>query len=216
MSSLKKKLSPSIVKRLPRYFSRVKALHDEGVEWVSSSELAERLGLTSSTVRQDFSCFSFSGISKRGYEVSGLLKMLEDILGAGMEWKVIVVGAGNLGRALTSHDEFVRRGFNIVGIFDADESKQGTKIGTVKVQAMSGLKDFVNKNEIDMGIIAVPDSAAQEVADLLIDAGIKGLLNMTMAHINAPDNISVADSRIVASLQQLSHCMLFSCRRKYT
>jgi redox-sensing transcriptional repressor len=133
-----------------------------------------------------------------------------------MQWKVIVVGAGNLGRALTSHDEFVRRGFNIVGIFDADESKCGSRIGTVKVQAMSGLKEFVKKNEIDMGIIAVPDSAAQEVADLLIDAGIKGLLNMTMAHINAPDNISVADSRIVASLQQLSHCMLFSCRRKYT
>jgi len=211
VSSLKKNLSPSVVKRLPRYFSYVKGLHDSGVEWVSSATLAEELGLTSSTVRQDFTCFSFMGIAKRGYQVSGLLDMLAEIIGADMEWRVIVVGAGNLGRALVQHGEFVRRGFNIVGIFDADEAKYGVKIGRLEVQSMDRLDDFVKREDIRMGIIAVPDSAGQSVADLLVKAGVKGLLNMTMAHIVVPDNVAVSDSRIVASLQQLSHCVLFSC-----
>jgi len=213
MSTLKKTISPSVVKRLPRYFSYVQALSANGIEWVSSSELAGQLGLTSSTVRQDFSCFDFSGISKRGYEVSGLQKMLADILGADTVWKIVVVGAGNLGRALALHEEFVRRGFDIVGIFDADSKKQGTKIGGLDVMPMDMLKGVVEKHHVTMGIIAVPDEAAQTVADLLVDAGVKGLLNMAMSHIVVPDRISVADSRIVASLQQLSHCVLFSCRR---
>ena len=216
MSSLKKKISPSVVKRLPRYFSYVKGLHDNGVEWVSSSKLADELGLTSSTVRQDFSCFSFSGISKRGYEVSGLLGMLAEVIGANMIWRVVVVGAGNLGRALVQHDEFVRRGFNIVGIFDTDANKLGTKIGKLEVLPMDQLNDFVGQNEVSMGIIAVPDGAAQAVADQLVSAGVKGILNMTMSHISVPPKVSIADSRIVASLQQLSHCVLFSCRRKHS
>jgi len=214
MSSLKKNISPSVVKRLPRYFSYVKHLSENDIEWVSSGELADRLGLTSSTVRQDFSCFEFSGISKRGYEVSGLKKMLADILGADTVWKVVVVGAGNMGRALAMHDEFTRRGFDIVAVFDADSKKVGGKIGELDVLPMSELSSVIEKQGVSMGIIAVPDKAAQGVADTLVAAGVKGLLNMAMCHITAPKNISIADSRIVASLQQLSHCMLFSCRRK--
>jgi redox-sensing transcriptional repressor len=202
-----------MVKRLPRYFSYVQALANNGVEWVSSIELAKQLGLTSSTVRQDFSCFSFSGVSKRGYEVTGLLRMLADILGANTVWKVVVVGAGNLGRALVLHEDFVRNGFNIASIFDSDPEKHGINIGSLKVLPMQDLAEVVKKENIDMGIIAVPDTAAQSVADLLVDAGVKGILNMSMTHITTPDRIAVTDSRIVASLQQLSHCVLFSCRR---
>jgi redox-sensing transcriptional repressor len=213
MSSLKRNISPSMVKRLPRYFSRVQTLANNGIEWVSSIELARDLGLTSSTVRQDFSCFSFSGVSKRGYEVQGLLQMLADILGADNVWKVVVVGAGNLGRALVLHEDFRRNGFNIMAIFDSDTNKHGTKIGSLEVLPMSELNRVVKEGSIDMGIIAVPDSAAQSVADLLVNSGIKGILNMAMTHITTPDRISVTDSRIVASLQQLSHCVLFSCRR---
>jgi len=215
MSSLKKTIPPSVVKRLPKYFSCVQSLNMQGMEWVSSSELARHLGLTSSTVRQDFSCFNFSGISKRGYEVVGLQRMLVEILGADMIWKVVVVGAGNLGRAIALHEEFVRRGFDIVAIFDADSAKHGQKIGELKVHSMCELRAIIKDHEVGMGIIAVPTTAAQDVADLLVEAGVKGILNLSMGNVTVPKEVAVTESRIVASLQQLSHCVLFSCDKKH-
>ena len=214
MLSLKKVIPPSVVKRLPRYFSCVQSLNAKEIEWVSSSELADLLGLTSSTVRQDFSCFDFSGISKRGYNIVGLQKMLVEILGADMTWKVVVVGAGNMGRVLALHEEFVRCGFDVVAVFDADSEKHGTKVGELKVLPMSDLAMIVESQGVGMGIIAVPAAAAQDVADLLVDAGVKGILNMSMRNIITPNDVSVTASRIVASLQQLSHCVLFSCGKK--
>ena len=213
MLSVKKTIPPSVVKRLPRYFSCVQDLNAQEIEWVSSSELADHLGLTSSTVRQDFSCFDFSGISQRGYNVVGLQKMLMEILGADMTWKVVVVGAGNLGKALALHEEFVRRGFDIVAVFDANSEKQGTKIGELDVLPMSELPMIVESQGVSMGIIAVPAVAAQDVADLLVAAGVKGILNMSMKNIVTPKYVSVTASRIVSSLQQLSHCALFSCEK---
>ncbi len=210
MQSVKKSIPQSVVKRLPKYLAYVQTLHAEKTEWVSSTELAEQLGLTSSTVRQDFSYFDFSGISKRGYEVSGLQSMLKSILGADTEWKVVVVGAGNLGHALALHEDFARRGFNIVGIFDADPSKHGTEIGSLTVQPMDALNAVVERDDVTMGIVAVPATAAQSVADLLVHAGVKGLLNMALTHVIAPEGVSVIDSRIVASLLELSHAVSFS------
>ena len=180
------------------------------VAWVSSSELAEQLGLTSSTVRQDFSYFDFSGISKRGYETIGLQNMLINILGVDTAWQVVVVGAGNLGHALSLHEEFPRRGFNIVGVFDADTAKHGMKIGHLSVKPMRELPTVVAKYGVNMGIVAVPAGAAQSVADLLVVSGVKGLLNMALTHIIVPPSVSVIDSRIVASLLELSHSISFS------
>ncbi len=209
MQSLKKTIPPSVVKRLPKYLAYVQSLCAEDIEWVSSNELAEQLGLTSSTVRQDFSYFDFSGISKRGYEAQGLRSMLESILGADTDWKIVVVGAGNLGRALALHEEFARRGFHIVGIFDTDPDKHGMPIGELEVQPMDQLDATVKRYDVTMGIVAVPAVAAQSVADLLVGAGVKGLLNMALTHVVAPDTVSVIDSRIVASLLELSHSVSF-------
>lgn len=209
MQTPKKSIPPSVVKRLPKYLAYVQSLCTEDIEWVSSNELAEQLGLTSSTVRQDFSYFDFSGISKRGYEAQGLRSMLESILGADTDWKIVVVGAGNLGRALALHEEFARRGFHIVGIFDADPEKHGMAIGDLEVQPMEQLEPTVKRHAVMMGIVAVPAVAAQSVADLLVSAGVKGLLNMALTHVIAPDHVSVIDSRIVASLLELSHAVSF-------
>lgn len=209
MGTSKQTIPPSVVKRLPKYLAYVQALCAEDIEWVSSTELAEQLGLTSSTVRQDFSYFDFSGISKRGYETQGLQRMLMDILGANTTWKVVVVGAGNLGRALALHEEFARRGFHIVGIFDADEAKHGMKIGNLTVRSMQELGATVTQNDVTIGIVAVPAAAAQSVADMLILCGVKGLLNMALTHVVAPKTVAVIDSRIVASLLELSHAISF-------
>jgi len=167
------------------------------------------LGLTSSTVRQDLSHLDFSGTSKRGYETEGLFRVLVGVLGADKPWNMVVVGAGNLGRALALHEEFSRRGFHIRGIFDADPGKVGRKLGSLTVRRMDELPVLVPEWGVEMGIIAVPATAAQDVADRLIASGVRGLLNLALTHITVPQDVAIIDSRIVASLLELSHLVSF-------
>jgi len=209
MPRQKKAIPPSVIKRLTKYLAYVQRLCAEGVEWVSSLELAKTLGLTSSTVRQDLSHVDFSGTSKRGYETAGLAKVLTGVLGADTEWRMVVVGAGNLGRALALHEEFPRRGFHICGIFDSDKKVIGRRLGKLRVRDVRELAEVVKSEKADIGVIAVPARAAQSVADLLIAAGVKGLLNLALTHITAPKRVAVIDSRIVASLLELAHAIKF-------
>jgi redox-sensing transcriptional repressor len=203
-----KGIPPSVLARMTRYFAHAQNLSDCGKEWVSSHELAETLGLTSSTVRQDLSYLDFSGISKRGYEVLGLKKVVGHLLGADEVWHTVMVGAGNLGSALALHEEFARRGFLLCGIFDADPAKVGRKFGAFRVQDMDRLPTVIGEQKVHIGIIAVPAMAAQRVADLLIASGICGLLNLTLTHIIAPRRVAVVDARIVASLQELAYSIM--------
>ena len=197
----------SVVRRLSRYLMMVQRLSQQGAEWVSSLELAEALGLTSSTVRQDLSHLDFSGISKRGYSTTGLAASLARALGADREIPVVVVGAGNLGRALAQHEEFGRQGFKICGIFDRDARLVGERVGAHTVREIKDLPAVMSSGGVEIGIIAVPPGAAQEVADRLIMAGVRGLLNMTTAHILVPGKVSVVDARIVACLQELTYAI---------
>jgi redox-sensing transcriptional repressor len=207
MNHREKGIPPSVITRLTRYLAHIQRLRSEGADWVSSQELGETLGLTSSTVRQDLSHLDFSGIAKRGYATDGLEKVLVSVLGADSRWKMVVVGAGNLGKALALHEEFARRGFEIVGIFDSDPRKIGRKVGKLAVQDVLALPSAVGAQGVDIGIIAVPAPAAQGVADLLIASGARGLLNLAMTHIVAPARVPVVDSRVLASLLELSHAI---------
>ncbi|MDD4872521.1 MAG: redox-sensing transcriptional repressor Rex [Kiritimatiellae bacterium] len=202
----------SVISRLTRYLAHIQTLCLEGIKWISSREIADNLGLTSSTVRQDLSYLDFSGVSKRGYETSGLEKVLTDVLGADVKWKMVMVGAGNLGKALALHEEFSRRGFNIVAIFDADKAKIGKKVGNLEIMGPREIPAVVAEKKVDIGVIAVPASAAQGVADMLIMSGVKGLLNLALTHIVAPRSVPVIDSRVVASLLELSHTIKFGRR----
>jgi redox-sensing transcriptional repressor len=203
-----KAMPPSVVRRLTRYYAQVQDLRAQDVEWVSSQELADTLGLTSSTVRQDLSHVDFSGISKRGYETVGLESVLSEVLGVDTVWKTVVVGAGRLGMALALFDEFPRSGFRICGVFDSDPEKVGCDFGDgLSVQGMDALAAFVKRRRIDIGIIAVPAVAAQEAANGLVIAGVRGLLNLAYTHITTPDHVSVVDARILESLQELSHAI---------
>jgi redox-sensing transcriptional repressor len=200
-------IPPLAVKRMTEYLAHARELCRNNEEWVSSSGLAETLGLTSSTVRQDLSHVEFSGTSKRGYSTEGLVQVLTSALGVDQQWRSIVVGVGNLGRALAQHREFERQGFNICGVFDSDHDKVGTSVGELTVCSMTDLKAYVLAHEVKIGILAVPASAAQDVANQLVAAGIKGLLNLTITHISTPRDVAVVDARVAASLLELSYAI---------
>ncbi len=208
MTDSKKPVPPAVLKRFTHYYAVVQGVRADGVEWVSSTEIAGALALTSSTVRQDLSHLDFAGVSKRGYETEGLETALARALGADRVWNMLIVGAGNLGRALALHQEFRRRGFVIRAICDADVFKTGLKLGDLEVQRMHHVPDLVRAHQIDIGVIAVPGGAAQEVADLLVEAGVKGLLNLSPVHVNVTDEIAVTDVRIIASLHELTHALM--------
>ncbi len=197
----------SVVRRFPKYYAYVQRRRRDGGEWVSSQDLGEALGLTSSTVRQDLSHVDFSGISKRGYSTVGLEHVLARVLGADQELRVVIVGAGNLGRALALHGEFAGKGYRIVGIFDSSPRLAGRTVGTLTIQPMKDLAAAVKRRKADIGIIAVPSESAQSVADQLVLSRIRGLLNLAHVHLLVPRRVSVVDTRIVASLQELSYAI---------
>jgi len=194
----------SVIRRFPRYLWRIQELREAGECWVSSQALAEALGVTSSTVRQDLSHVDFRGVAKRGYELERLEAVLAQFLGVGIDRVVVIVGAGNLGMSLARHQRFARRGFHVVGIFDTDPRVVGRRVGELTVSAMAALSQTVRKRKVELGMIAVPPAAAQAVADQLVRAGVKGLLNLAPTHVTAPPAIPVVDARIAASLLELS------------
>ncbi len=201
------KIPISVIRRMPKYLTHVQRLRLAGVKWVSSAELADALGLTSSTVRQDLSHIDFHGISKKGYATIGLEASLQETLGADRESCCVVVGAGNLGRALALHKEFAQAGFRICAVFDNNPGIIGLKIGTFVVQAMDEVSGVVCGQDVDIGIVTVPSAAAQQVADQLIMAGVRGLLNLTASHIVVPQKVSIVDARILSSLRELAYAV---------
>jgi redox-sensing transcriptional repressor len=179
-------------------------LKRQGKEWVSSQQLARAFSLTDSTVRRDLSHVAFSGRAKRGYKVDGLEQILADALGVATRSKVVIVGAGNVGRALSLHEDFTARGFEVCGIFDSDPKLFGQRIGHLEVQSIDRLKEVVRDEGVEIGIIAVPASAARVVALELTVAGVRGLLNLASVHLSPPKGVAVVDVRLVESLQELS------------
>lgn len=201
------KIPISVIRRLPKYLTMAKQLRADGVEWVSSDALAEALALTPSTVRQDISHIDFQGISKRGYSTVGLEAVLTSTLGADQERVCVVIGAGNLGRALATHEEFARQGFRICDVLDNHPAVVGERVGRFVVRNVSELPQVVAREKVSIGIVAVPHDAAQAVADRLIQAGVRGILNLTTAHITVPAGAVLVDARIIASLRELAYVL---------
>ncbi len=202
----------SVIRRLSKYLFFIRQRSSEGSEWVLSHEIAETLSLTSATVRRDLSCLDFYGTPKRGYRAQQLAEALQKFLGADEEHSVILVGAGNLGKALALHQGFERHGFHIRAIYDHDPSVVGRRIGHFRVRAMSEIENDLKEQGVGFGVLAVPAGAAQGVADDLVSAGIRGILNLSLAHVTAPDHVSVVDSQVVARLQELACVSRYSAK----
>ncbi|GAB4570165.1 MAG: redox-sensing transcriptional repressor Rex [Anaerolineae bacterium] len=194
-----------VIGRLPIYLRELALLHQEGYEITSSHELGERLGISSAQIRKDLSWFGPFGKQGTGYSIPYVLEQLKKILQLDREWEVALVGAGDLGRALARYGGFAHRGFRITQIFDSDPAKIGSYVGNIKVLGTDVLEDTIRRSGIQIAMIAVPASAAQSVANQLIQAGIRAILNYAPIALSVPENIRVQHIDPAAHLQHMTY-----------
>jgi len=202
-NSVAKKLPRPVVRRLIQYLRLARESKARGTEWMSSKEMATQLGLTSSTVRQDLSYLNFSGVPRNGYATEELEDTLTTLLKADKVNDVILVGAGNLGRAIAQHNGFERNGYLIRAIYDRSTDVVGQTFGEHVVRDITRARTEIPANEWRLAILAVPQRTAQEVADYLYKAGIRGYLNLSLAHISLPKDAQIVDTRLMDNLQEL-------------
>lgn len=199
----KAKISHNVITRLPRYLRYLTDLNDDGIERISSGELGQLMGITASQIRQDFSCFGEFGQQGYGYNVEMLMKAIKAILGINTDRSAIIIGIGNMGRALISNFPFDFFGFKLTAAFDVDKDKIGKPINGINTYDSSQLSEYVRKNETDVAVLTMPGGVANEVAKSLIDAGIKGLWNFTNVDLKhksdkiVVENIHFSDSLLI-------------------
>ncbi len=194
-----------VVNRLPIYLRMLAFLEREGKMITSSQELAERLGFSSAQIRKDLSYFGEFGKQGMGYNVAYLQKQLREILKINRVWDVVLIGAGNLGRALANYEGFEDHGFRVIGLFDNAPKKVGTQVGQFVVQDMAELPKFVRDRHLEIAMLAVPAEDAQRVANHLIELGIRGILNYAPITLNVPENIHVYYIDPVVGLQSMTY-----------
>lgn len=192
------------VRRLSLYLRELEAFHRAHRQTVSSKQLGESLGLSDAQVRKDLAYFGQFGHPGIGYQVDDLIARVKHILGTDKTWNVLLVGAGNLGRAMMGYRGFGSKGFNLVAVFDADDHKVGKKQGPFVVQSMAELPETAAKLHVRLAILAVPAEVAQGVTDALVGAGVRGILNFAPCKLNVPDDVTVNGVDLAVQLEQLS------------
>lgn len=204
-----------VIGRLPVYLRTLKRLAQEGQEVTSSQELGERLGISSAQIRKDLSHFGEFGKQGTGYNVAYLCKQLEKILKVDTIWPVVLVGAGYLGHALASYNGFEQRGFHIVAVFDNDPAKIGAAIGgSINVEPIASVPAVVARHQCQIGIIAVPAEAAQEVAEVLVKAGVLSILSYAPITLNMPKHVQVEYIDPVIHFQHMTFYLEKRCNEE--
>jgi redox-sensing transcriptional repressor len=188
------RLSLGVAARLARYLQVLTKAKKEGKETISSQELSAFTQVNSTQIRRDLSGFGKFGKRGVGYNVDGLVSQIRKILRTAGQHNIALFGAGHLGRAIASSDVFADHGFRVVAIFDADTRKVGTKIGALEVRNASDLRQVVEDEDIVVGVLAVPNAAAQGLADELVDAGVKIIFNYSEALLRVPPEVTVHTS----------------------
>lgn len=195
------------VYRLSFYLRQLEIFHKNEKHTISSKQLGEALGYTDAQVRKDLAYFGQFGHPGIGYRVEELISQLRKILGTDKGWNVLLVGAGNLGRALIAYRGFLRKGFRLAAIFDADERKVGNAFGDLTVLSMDKLAEVAAKENIKLAIMSVPADAAQGVADKLVAAGVRGIMNFAPVSVAVPADVSMQSVDLAVQLEQLSFKM---------
>lgn len=199
-----RKIPGAAVARLPLYYRALLEATEDDVETISSDRLAEMAGVNAAQVRKDLSYLGSYGTRGVGYEVPFLLDRISRELGLTHDWPVAIVGVGNLGNALANYGGLSDRGFRVLALVDSDPAKVGRKVGDLEVESLDDLGDIVRARGITIGIVATPATAAQAVADRLVEAGVQSILNFAPVIISVPDGISVRKVDLATELQILS------------
>lgn len=194
-----------VIARLPIYLLKLNQLLRDGQEVVSSAQLAEMVGIPATQIRKDLSWFGGFGKQGSGYDVIHLLDQLKNILNLNQIWQMVVVGAGNLGKAVVEYDGFRQKGFEICALFDNEPALIGTQVGHLVVQDVKNLEHFIQENGILVAALTVPASAAPSVAKRLVIAGVKSILNYAPVRLLMPKNVEVSDVDPVLSLQRMTY-----------
>jgi redox-sensing transcriptional repressor len=203
---LDEKIIPDIVVgRLPLYLRALQHMHQEGRRVTSSQELGERLGVSAAQIRKDLSQFGEFGKQGTGYRIETLIKELQQILNLNQDWDIAVVGVGDIGTAVTRYRGFANRGFRVGLIFDSDPLKIGSQVGEFIVQDSANLETLLRAANIQVAMIAVPAPEAQQVADQLIKAGVKAILNYAPISLNVPPGICVQYIDPAIHLQRMTY-----------
>lgn len=200
-----RQLPPATVARLTLYLRTLNALLADGAESVSSEELAESAGVGSANVRKDLSYLGSYGTRGVGYDAANLSRKIAQALGLTHEWRVAIVGAGNLGRALARYAGFESRGFDVVALLDADQMVVGTEIGWLRVSDVENLEKVVESTRVNMVVLALPASVAQAVCDRVVAAGVRSILSFAPIALAVPGNVNLRKVDMATELQILAY-----------
>lgn len=202
-----KNISMAVIKRLPKYYRYLDELMRNEVDRISSKELGEKIGFTASQIRQDLNCFGDFGQQGYGYNVTELYNQIKSILGLDKGYKAALVGAGNIGQAVSNYSRFEDLGVRIDAIFDANPKLIGMKIRDVEIRDIDEMKPILESKKIDIGIICVPRKNAQNVADDLIKGGVRAIWNFAPVDLIVPDHVEVENVHLSESLMTLIYLL---------
>lgn len=201
----REKVSPAVIRRLPRYYRNLEELSLAGTVRISSKALSAAMGITASQIRQDLSCFGEFGLQGYGYNVENLRREIGEILGVNNGYRAILLGAGNLGQALMVNFHFERCGFTLEAAFDTDPALVGTVLADIPVLDVKELDAYLRTHKTDVAVLTVPGPAAQDLAQRLSAAGVGGIWNFTNMELAVPDTTAVENVHFADSLLTLSY-----------
>ncbi|MDD6919186.1 MAG: redox-sensing transcriptional repressor Rex [Peptoniphilaceae bacterium] len=204
----KQNISLSVIKRLPKYYRYLESINEKGIIRVSSKELSEITGLTASQIRQDLNHFGCFGQQGYGYNVSELIDELSKIIGVDKKYSMVLIGFGNIGHALYKYRSFRDLGYEFKAVFDKNpDLVKDTTSDEVKIYNVDKLEDYLKDNQVDIGIIATPKEAAQDITDILCEGGVKGIWNFSPVDLKVTNNVVIESVHLDESLFTLTYFM---------
>ena len=202
---MEKEISQAVIRRMPRYYRYLGELLEEGVERISSNDLSHRMMVTASQIRQDLNNFGGFGQQGYGYNVKYLYTEIGKILGLEEDHNIVIIGAGNLGQALANYAAFEKRGFILSGIFDVNPVLEGIAVRGIEIQMISDLPFFMKENNIEIAILTLPKNKARDMAEILIENGIKAIWNFAHTDLSLPKDVVVENVHLSDTLMKLSY-----------
>jgi redox-sensing transcriptional repressor len=200
-----KKISVAVIRRLPRYFRYLYDLMRMDIHRISSKELSERMDITASQIRQDLNCFGGFGQQGYGYNVPTLYEEIGRILSVDRRFSCIIIGAGNMGYALANYENFIRRGYDILAVFDVDPTKVGTIVNGIPILSMDKIEEFTKKTPIDIAMLTVPNKSIVEISQKVVSLGIEGIWNFSPTDLKLGEHVVVENVHLSDSLMVLGY-----------